>query len=269
MDTHVTENTGIGHNSGQASVNPIDDAFSPIKKRIFELEAGATRVPDQITVDTADKVTDFIKQCKSAIKDAGDVKAELKRPHLDANTKIENTYKDLIARLSDKVDTITKRLNTYERERREAEQRRIAEEQRIAREKAEAEERRAAEARRKAEEEAQQARSEEERARAQEAIAEAHQAQEQSNAAALAAELAEKQKVGLTRGQGSSLVTTSRWDVTVDMETVNLNRLRKWLDPDAVKRAARAAMKEHTQGDTCTLDIQGVTVERVTSSHVR
>jgi hypothetical protein len=263
MDTHV------GHNSGQP-LTTTDDAFAPIKRRAIELEVGLARVPQEIDQDNSGKVTDFVKQCKAAIKDAGDIKSDLKRPHLDANTQIETAYKNIIAPLEKMTKTILDRLNAYEKQRREAEQRRLDEERRK-REEAERREREEADRTRKeAEEKARAANSEAELAAAEQAMAEAHDAEQRATLAAKEVQESSKATVSNTKGVASTAVTTSRWDVTnVDMDTVNLNRLRKYFDPETVKRAARAAMRDSMDGKDCTLNIDGITVERVSSLSVR
>lgn len=112
--------------------------FTPIKTELGVAVAAAKGMTEIITADQQLQATLCMKQCKAMETAATNLKDTLKRPHIDANKMIDETYKNIVKPLQEAVAHLKSELlkfNALETKRKEEERVRLIEEKRIADEK--------------------------------------------------------------------------------------------------------------------------------------
>ena len=107
MDTEQT--AGPGHNNPPAS-EAISDSAAQLAATC---NAWHNQVPAIENEDQAAKATDFMDRVRAEIKEAKDSKMAEKRPHLDANTAIEDAYRPITATLETIQGIIKPKLNAW------------------------------------------------------------------------------------------------------------------------------------------------------------
>jgi hypothetical protein len=255
----------IGHNIGRMPTVDIEalreilaGGHEELLKRRDELIAGSARVPETIEdQETAQKLTDYIRQINAAMKAAESSRVGVKEPFMAAERAVDGFFKQI----SDPLETLHKRMRArltayqVEVERRERELRAEAlrqarEAERIAREEREAHE--AA------------IRDEATLKAAIDADARAKRAAEERAAADKAA--AEK-AASMTRVRGDfGAVGSLRTYMTfrdLDRTTLDLEALREHIPLDCLERAVRSFVKAGGR------ELQGVTIYEAKDAAVR
>lgn len=112
--------------------------FTPIKTELGAAVAAAKGIVNIMTPEQQLSATLTMKQCKAMETAATNLKDTLKRPHIDANKMIDETYKNVVRPLQEAVAHLKSELlkfNALESKRKEEERVRLAEEKRLADEK--------------------------------------------------------------------------------------------------------------------------------------
>lgn len=112
--------------------------FTPIKTELGAAVAAAKGMTNIITPEQQLHATMCMKQCKTMEAAATNLKDTLKRPHIDANKMIDETYKNVVRPLQEAVTHLKSELlkfNAIETKRKEEERVRLIEEKRVADEK--------------------------------------------------------------------------------------------------------------------------------------
>lgn len=237
----------IGHNNPPTLADELKEKTVDLATRTNALVEAAGRAPEAVCdAETAEKVTTLIAQLKAVKKAAEDMRKQDKEPHLEAGRVVDRHYKAF----SDIIDPIGKKLQgsltayqvELERRQREAE---LAEKRRIAEEQ------------RQREEQARQA------AEAGDVMRQAQINAEAEQAAKEAVKAPEKVKTKTDYGSTASLRTVTRVRVT-DSAKLPQAWLLKWLDPDAIQKAANLALRN---GDA--ENVPGIEVFQEKTSTVR
>lgn len=216
----------------------LKQRFGELTDKVEEYRQSADRAPAIVqTHEQAELMTKFIKQLglvSRQIEDRRKVEVDPYRASTKAINDWFSPYKDTLDGLKKEM---TSRLDLFQREQA-----------RIAREKAEAE-RREAEAR---------ALKQAEAARTAEEVEQAAKALEQADKAPSRA------PTGATITDAGTATVRTFWTFEgLDMATIDLEALRPYLDPSAIEKAIRAAIKDGQR------DLKGVNIVQQSTTVVR
>lgn len=237
------QTTDIGHNNppptAEAAIRlQLDERHEDIAQRTEELVGALDRVPDLIEdEETAQRVSDFVKQINAAKKKAEAQRVSEKEPYLTGGKAVDGWFKGMTLPLDKAAQLLKEKLTAYHVKKETEERRRREEEERARREEEER-------LRREAEEKAAAAATDDdlneaieaEQAAAQRA-AEAHDAGKKAQAPA-----AELSRTRGEYGAVSSLATFMDFK-DVDYGTIDLEALRPHLKRDDIDKAIRAYIK--------------------------
>lgn len=231
----------IGHNrapvDAQTIVADLADEFDHLKRRRDELLAAEQRIPPIESDETAQKVTDFIRQLSAVAKAADTSRIGAKEPYLEGGRAVDGYFKSLIDPLLSSKKRVESALTNYLRRKEAEERRKREEEQRLAREEE-------ARQRREAEEAAAKIRDEQS---LQDAIAKEQAAKLASADADKADKAAVAKPAELSRTRGEyGAVSSLRTDwvfADVEREELDLEALRYHLPSDGIEKAIRSFIK--------------------------
>ena len=228
---------GPGDNLPPVDADPIRDRlvekYAELEERKNKLLAGAARVPPIEDADTAQRVTDFIKQLQGFDKQAEALRVAEKEPFLMGSRAVDGFFKGHTGPVKQAHKDVSANLQSYLR-RVEEEARQVAEEKaRVERER-ERQEREAAErqAREASDEVALQLAVEAE-ARAKQAAADAVVADREARA--------KPAEFSRTRGDLGGVSSLKQfWDFRiVTREHIDLEALRPYISPEDIEKAIR------------------------------
>lgn len=247
MDTTLA---GIGDNSGGLSqaeqiAQNVREKHPDLVKRSAELAGMLERAPTEATdEDTANKISEAVRQCTAFLKSAEATRVEDKEPYLAGGRAVDGAFKTLTDPVAKTKQALERVRTAYDIRVEEAERERLRKE--------------AEEARKKAEKIAADANT----AAGQERAAVAAQVAEEAQQAVKAT------SADLTRTRTDSGVTTSlrsewRFEITEAKKVP-----KKYLVPSEalIKAAIKAAT---TKDGECPLEIAGVRIYKHRFSQVR
>lgn len=198
----------------------LDQRFAEIRGRIGELTAAGGRAPAEVADDeTAQRVTDFLRQINAGLKTLETCRREAKTPYDDAGKAVQAYFGALAAPLAEIKSTMERRLTAYQvaKEKREREAAQAAAEAAAA------------------------------RARAMQSGAATREDLEDAEAAGREARAAERKAagpLGHTRGDLATAAVrkTWTWEFT-DIRTLDLESLRPHFDISAFTKAINGYMR--------------------------
>lgn len=219
---------GIGHNKpdpfGSDFEAYLKEEYRKLEERTSELLEAFERMPDEIKDDTvASKFADTGKMFQAAVKQAEQARKDEKQPYIEAGRMIDTHFGAIVGRLQERLQTIRKRLATYQAKKAEEERRRREEAERKAREEAEAKLK---------------------QAKDEQSMKEAVEADEKAKKAAKDAKASDSE-LARVRGEGGAVASVSRvWKHRiVDRQKIPLETLRHHIPADALDKAIRAYIR--------------------------
>lgn len=252
MDIRNTD----GISATEQIADNLNDKHAKLKARSEELAAALPRLPAAAEdEDTADKLSEFVRQCMAFQKELEATRVDEKAPYLEMERAVDGWAASLAKGVKLVREKAAQLRTQYDIAVAERERKRRQEEERLAREKAEA-------ARAEADRMAREARTKAEAERAAERAAQAEQEAEKARRETLAP------TTDLTRTRTNSGVTTSlksEWTFEV-LEARAVPR--KYCKPDdsLLRAAVKAAV---TPDGKCPLEIKGVRIYLKQFSQVR
>lgn len=252
MDIRNTD----GISAAEQIADNLNDKHAKLKARSEELAAALSRLPATAEdEDTADRLSEFVRQCMAFQKELEATRVDEKAPYLEMERAVDGWAASLAKGVKLVREKAAQLRTQYDIAVAERERKRRQEEERLAREKAEA-------ARAEADRMAREARTKAEAERAAERAAQAEQEAEKARQETLAP------TTDLTRTRTNSGVTSSlksEWrHEVVDAKKVP----KKFMVPS--DQLIRAAVKAAVKPDgTCPLEVPGVRIYLHQSTQVR
>ena len=242
-DEQFQDAFGIGDNRPPEDADPLRDRLTEthgalVARQAALLADAALRAPETIEdEETAEDVSDYIKEMTSCVKTLEGARVSEKEPYLKNGRIVDGFFKKLSDGLDEVTRTVKRSLTIYQRQKAEEERRAREEEERRIREEAErarqvAEERAAALAAETDLDPAVQAERE-----AEEAAADLARAERETKANA-----AELSRTRGDKGAVASLRTFWTFN-QLDRDTIDLVKLRHHLPQAALESAVRSFVK--------------------------
>lgn len=239
----------MGHNNPPSDLEVfrerLAEATAPIRKRVAELIAAFSRVPLDFSDPTnVQRCTDFVAQCKAALKAAEEKRKELKKPLDDQAKAVQDTFKTMVDQLEKPMKDLEAKLGDYAAQQRRAAELKAKQEREAAKAEARKKQEEAEAQARAAQVAAAQAKTAEEADRAAQQMAKAIETQQAAETAQQTAEKAGRvEKTKLSGEYGSTGYASKRWTFEVE-NLADVPRHYMTIDETAIREAIKSGIRD-------------------------